>query len=177
MNITARMQVVIDEIALDVTDFLRHLTMIGAYNNELTRAVVQDSIDAMLSGVDDIQMGMSLCDDENNTYQDITSGQLNVCVLFVVDGISFRGNFNISPGSGNYCDITNEFSVLMQGREVPVEEGIGGAIIKEGEFFAEPITTFVGSSNPFNEDEIPGCGASSAPMTEAQSALFNSLSV
>jgi hypothetical protein len=118
MNITAKMQVVVDEITLDVTDFLRSL--VGQNNDDITRTVIALSLEKYLSNMDEVMVYQVVCDDSNNTPENVDNGHLVVDLLFIVDNISMRANFTVSPGVSFYADIAHEFFVRVNKADLQV---------------------------------------------------------
>jgi hypothetical protein len=108
MNLTARMQVVMEEITLDVREFLQ--TMVGSYNEEITRDVVTTMIGSYLTTLEALQVSQVICDESNNPQEVIDAGMLNVDILFMVDYSSFQGKFNIATDA----TITQEFFMLIK---------------------------------------------------------------
>lgn len=118
MNITEKMQVVVDEITLDVTDFLRSL--VGQNNDDITRAVIGLSLEKYLGASQEIMAYQVVCDDSNNPPENLENGTLSVDLLFVVDHISMRGSFTIQPGVSHYADISHEFYVRVNKADLQV---------------------------------------------------------
>lgn len=118
MNITEKMQVVVDEITLDVTDFLR--TLVGENNDDITRAVIGLSLEKYLGACQEIMAYQVVCDDSNNPPENVINGKLDVDLFFVVDNISMRGNFKIEPGVSYYADINHEFYVRVKQADLQV---------------------------------------------------------
>jgi len=111
-QLTARMEVVLEEVAMDVRDFIRN--MFGHPNDAKTRAIIQNEISAYLNYNHDIDHGYCQCDDTNNPLNDVRYGKLTVAMHFSIDGVLFVGSAIVDPTSQSYVDV--EVNFFMQQR-------------------------------------------------------------
>lgn len=118
MNLTAKMQAVIEEITLDVRDLLR--SMVGQANDDATRTMIQSCIQDYLSDLEDIQIAQVICDESNNTYDMQYSGRCAVDISFIACGSSFEAKFKLNPGpTPDQPEITHDFFLLQKFKPTP----------------------------------------------------------
>ena len=116
MNISARIEVIVEEIHFELTDLLQHV--VGYYNDEDTRETITALITEYLYGFEETRSAIVICDESNNPSEVVDKGQLNIDALFVLDNFSFTGEFKIAPGINGY---NPDISILFFQRKATVD--------------------------------------------------------
>ena len=118
-TLTARMEVVLEEVSMDIRDFIRN--MFGQPNDPLTRATIQNEISLYFSYHPDLDNGFCQCDDYNNPPADVMQGKLNVAMNFSIDGVLFVGTAKVVPDvTTGYADVDVNFFMQHQRFGIPV---------------------------------------------------------
>lgn len=107
MMISAHTQVVLEEIDLDLKDFLRSL--VGQHNDQDTRDLVSDFIANYLNMHQEVSAVSILCDESNNQPSAVENGIFSINCYFCIDGVDVRMIGSVVP-SGNYVDVTNSIT-------------------------------------------------------------------
>jgi hypothetical protein len=95
-NITARTEVILDEIRLDVRELLQ--SVVGYDNTPALRELISTLITGYLLGFEEVQSAIVLCDETNN-YE---ASELHADAMFVIDNISFRAACSVMPTIHSY---------------------------------------------------------------------------
>jgi hypothetical protein len=106
-TLTARMEVVLEEVSMDIRDFIRN--MFGQPNDNLSRAMIQHEISMYFDQHPDIDSGFVQCDDANNPPEAVRDGKLNVAMHIVVDGVLFAGVGQVDPLNQSVVDAEVNF--------------------------------------------------------------------
>jgi hypothetical protein len=108
-NITARTEVILDEIRLDIRDLLR--SFVGHDNTQGLRDTLAELLTSYLYGFGEVQSVIVLCDENNN----IKESELHADAMFVIDDTSFRADCSITPTWYGYNpDINVDITVRRQ---------------------------------------------------------------
>lgn len=112
-TLTARMEVVLEEVSMDIRDFIRN--MFGQPNDALTRATIQNEISLYFNYHPDIDNGFCQCDDANNPPAEVRLGKLTVAMHFSIDGVLFVGAALVDPTSiASQSVVDVEINFFMQ---------------------------------------------------------------
>lgn len=112
-KISARAEVILDEIRLDFRELLR--AFIGADNTQHLRDTIAELLTSYLYGFQEIQSAIVLCDEINNNQIQIEDGQLYADAMFVIDDTSFRAACSVIPTINGYNpDINVDISIRRQ---------------------------------------------------------------
>jgi hypothetical protein len=111
MNSTDKIQLVIDEIALDTAEFLRRMSP-DISPNELFLSLVAATLEGYLNSKHDIQLAHVICDSSNNEDELLENGEMMVDLLFIVDHVSLRATFTVVRGT--YTRVDHEFFVKIK---------------------------------------------------------------
>jgi len=95
MNIPARLEEVLADIQADVATTLRRA--IGYTNDQDLRDAMADAISGVLYAHEETRSAIVLCDENNNPPEQVAAGKLHVDSVFVLNGISFQGIYEIRP--------------------------------------------------------------------------------